>query len=283
MSAKAARRTGANPLLAYVELLHLPPVAMVLLGTAGCMVIAAGGWPPLDRLALVLSAVLLTQLAISVHNDYCDRLLDAQTKPWRALPRGLLTPRAALAWTATLTALGLLAAAPLGPEVVALVAFGPAAGFVYNAALKRTAWSWLPFWVALPTIPLVAFAAEGRAAPQLGLIYLIAGPLVISVHLADTLSDIDSDQAWGVRGFAHRLGARGARWVCWAAMASAQALAWLLWPSGTGPNAGLALSCLALLSAVAFDRWRIRGGHWLAIMASAVTLAVGWLSGAGSR
>src|SRR3712207_7267589 len=32
---------------------------------------------------------------------------------------------------------------------------------------------------------------------------------------SDTLPDIQADARYGIRGFAHRLGERRARWVCW--------------------------------------------------------------------
>lgn len=268
-------RTGA--FTAYVELLHLPPIAMVLLASAGFTVVAASGQPPLGRLALLLTSTLLGQLAISIHNDYCDRDLDAQAKPWRALPRGLLTPRAAVAWTVALTLLSLVVAVPLGLKVVGLIAIGASAGFVYNAWLKRTAWTWLPFWVALPTLPLTAFATAGHWIPRLWLVYLIGAPLVLGVYIADTLSDIESDSALGVRGLAHRLGPRRARFVGWAAIVLAQGLALALWPAGQRPGPLFFVSVGALIVAIVLDRRAVRGGHWLAIMASAIILSLSWL------
>ncbi|HEX3723276.1 MAG TPA: UbiA family prenyltransferase [Nitrolancea sp.] len=272
-----APQSEPSAFAAYVELLHLPPIAMVLLASAGFTVVAAGGRPPLGRLTLLLTSTLLGQLAISIHNDYCDRDLDAQAKPWRALPRGLLTPREAVGWTAGLTTLCLLLAVPLGLKVVGLIAIGASSGFGYNARLKRTAWTWLPFWVALPTLPLTAFAVVGHWDNRLWLVYLIGAPLVLAVYIADTLSDIESDSAHGVQGFAHRLGPRHARFVCWAAIVLAQALALAFWPNRQLPNPLFFLSVGALIIAIGLDRRAIRGGHWLAIMASAILLSLSWL------
>jgi len=272
-----AFRSESSDFAAYVELLHLPPIAMVLLASAGFMLVAAGGWPPFGRLGLLLTSTLLGQLAISIHNDYCDRELDARAKPWRALPRGLLTPGEAFAWTAILTLLCLLLALPLGLTVAGLIAIGASSGFVYNAWLKRTSWTWLPFWVALPTLPLTAFAVVGEWDSRLWLVYLIGAPLVLAVYIADTLSDIESDSAHGVQGFAHRLGPRGARLVCWAAVALAQVLALALWPIDQLPGPLFFLSTGALIAAIGLDRRAIRGGHWLAIMASAILLSLSWL------
>jgi 4-hydroxybenzoate polyprenyltransferase len=270
-------RSEPGELAAYVELLHLPPIAMVLLASAGFTLVAADGRPHVGRLALLLTSTLLGQLAISIHNDYCDRDLDAQAKPWRALPRGLLSPRGALAWTAGLTALCLLIALPLGGSVVGLIAIGATSGFVYNAWLKRTAWTWLPFWVALPTLPLTAFAVVGQWDRRLWLVYLIGAPLVLAVYIADTLADLESDSAHGVEGFAHRLGPRRARVVCWAAVVVAFCLALACWPNNLPPNPLFFLSIGALIIAMGLDRSSVRGGHWLAIMASAILLSLSWL------
>ena len=269
------RPTGK--LAAYVELLHLPPIAMVLLAATGFMAAAVRGRPPLGRLIPFLAALLLTQLAISIHNDYCDRALDTQAKPWRALPRGLLTPGGALAATAVLTALGLLAAVPLGPKLVLLVATGTAAGFLYNARLKRTAWSWLPFWVALPMLVLAAFVTVDRFDPKLWQVYMIGAPLVGAVSIADSLADIESDSALGVRGLAQRLGPRRARFACWGMMLLGQGVALALWPGGRPPGPLFFFSVASLVAAIWLDRRAMRGGHWLAIMASAIALALSWL------
>jgi 4-hydroxybenzoate polyprenyltransferase len=277
MKASGAPTFGPGTFAAYVELLHLPPIAMVLLATGGFTVAAEGGWPPLGRLALLLTSILLQQLAISIHNDYCDRELDAQAKPWRAVPRGLLSPGRAIAWTAALIALSLVLAVPLGLKVVGLILIGASAGFAYNAWLKRTVWTWLPFWMALPTLPLAAFATAGQWTPRLWLVYLIGAPLVLGVYIADTLSDIESDSALGVRGLAHRLGPRRARFAGWAAIVLAQVLALALWPAGQQPGLLFFVSIGALIVAIVLDRRAVRGGHWLAIMASAIILSLSWL------
>jgi 4-hydroxybenzoate polyprenyltransferase len=270
----ASRTPGA--LAAWIAFCHPAPIAVVLLAATGFAAAAVQGWPPPARLGPFLLALLLTQLAISFHNDYCDRALDARAKPWRALPRGLIAPRTALGWSLGLLAAGLLTAGLLGPWVAALVALGSGAGFAYNAWLKRSAWTWLPFWIGLPALPLCAFLVVDRFDPRLWLVYPIGLPLVVAIYLADTLDDIETDAALGVRGLAHRLGPRGARLTCWTAVALGHGLVWLTDPA-PGPLAALSIGLLAV--AILLDRRGLRHGHWLAIMAGVVTLAVGWLTG----
>lgn len=262
---------------AYFELLHLPPIAMVLVAATGFAAVAVGGWPPLSRLALFLAAILFTQIAISLHNDYCDRELDAKAKPWRAIPRGLISAAAVLRLTLVLLGLGLLVATLLGPLVAALVAIGTGAGLAYNAWLKRSIWTWLPFWVALPSLVVCAFAVVERLEPWLWLVYLIGGPLVLAIYLADTLRDIETDTEYGVRGLAQRLGPVPARFTCWGAVALALALALSLRSPATAPGPLYLVAGGALVAAILLGLRRVRSAHWLAIMASAIALSTGWL------
>lgn len=263
--------------MVWLDLLHPAPILAVLATAAIVTTLAAHGRPPLGRLVLFLLAILLTQVAISLHNDYCDRELDALAKPWRALPSGLLSARAALAAALALAAAGLLVAAVLGPAVFLLGALGTGAGFAYNGWLKRRRLTWLPFYVAIPALPICAFVVAGTLPPRLWLVYVIGAPLVVGIHLADTLDDIESDRAHDVRGFAQALGPRGARAACWLSVLAALGLAALLWPPGRPPGAVYAAAFAFLALAVAADRFQRRRLHWLGVMLSAIALAASWL------
>lgn len=263
---------------AYLEMLHLPPILVVLAAVAGFTFAASGGRPPPPRLALLLLAYLLTQLSISLHNDYCDRDLDARAKPWRAIPRGLVTPRAALGAAAVLAIAGVLVAAPLGAWVTFLVGLGAGAAWTYNAWLKRTVWTWVPFWTALPTLALAGFAVAGHPMPAPWRLYLIGGPLVLAVYLVDTLDDIESDVQHGVRGLAHRLGPRGARLACWGAAVGGIVLGFVFWPVPDQPVLPLAASIGLVGAAAGLDRLGSRRGRWLGIMAAVVVFAAAWVA-----
>jgi len=264
----------------YVELLHPAPVAAVLVAATAFTAAAARGSPPLDRLGAFLVALLLTQLAISLHNDYCDRFLDARAKPWRVIPSGLLRPVAALALAGVLLGLGLLAASALGPLVMLLVALGTACGLAYNARLKRTAWSWFPFAVALPTLALCAAAVADRFPPGAGAAYVIGIPLAIGIHIADTLPDVPSDTSAGVRGLSHTLGPHNARLLCWVAIAAGQVVALVLWPYGPGPGVLSVAAVGLLLGAVVVGQRSVGRAHWVLVIAASIAIAWDWLSAA---
>jgi geranylgeranylglycerol-phosphate geranylgeranyltransferase len=268
-------RSGA--LAAYLELLDPAPIAMVLLAATGFCFAAARGRPTAWRLRSFLAGLLATQCAISLHNHYCDRELDQRTKPWRALPRGLVSPGAALAIAAALTLVGLLAVLPLGLPVVALLGIGTAAGFSYNAWFKHSRWTWLPFWVALPSLPVCAFAVVGRGVPRLGLAYVVGAPLVLGIYLADSLADLEADAGEGVRGLAHRLGPGRARQVCWAALGLGQILALGTRPRTRPPGPLYLAAACGLALAIAVGRQTPGRAHWLVSILSAVGVSVAWI------
>ena len=270
-----SRLAGAR---AFVELFHFPPIFMVLLACAIFATIAADGSPPAGRLIPYLAAVLFSQMAIGIHNDYCDRDLDRAAKPWRAIPSGVVSPALALEMTGALLALALAFALPLGVNVAALGVLGTASGFAYNARLKGTMLAWAPFWVALPTLVVASFTVVHDYRSELLLTYVIGLPLVISVYIADTMTDIASDRALGVRGFAVWLGSVGARLVCW---------------GGANLRLRPRHRALAVRRVTRRSLRDVRGAcssspsrptvsasprvHWLAIMLAVIALAADWL------
>jgi 4-hydroxybenzoate polyprenyltransferase len=74
----------------------------------------------------------------------------------------------------------------------------------------------VPCLIACPLLPIWAWSAVAPADSRLLECYLIGAPLVLGLHLADTLPDLEGDRAHGVRGFAHRLGPLRARYLMWA-------------------------------------------------------------------
>jgi 4-hydroxybenzoate polyprenyltransferase len=212
---------------ALVGLAHpLPSAATVLVALAFMMLLARGA-VRLDQVALVAAMLASQQAAISLHNDWCDRALDAVAKPWRAIPSGAVPATGVHAAAWLLAGASLVVSAGISWPEAALDALGISCGFAYNAWLKRTAFSWLPFAVAFPLLPLFGPAAvDGvERVRQLALPAVVAGaPLAIAIHLADTLRDVESDRAFGVRGITHRLGTRRARFACAALFAGGVAL-----------------------------------------------------------
>jgi 4-hydroxybenzoate polyprenyltransferase len=260
----------------WAEFLHLRAIPVVV-GAAVVFVWVAsrGSLPP--STGLFLTSLLLTQVAIAFHNNWCDRDLDAATKPWRLIPRGALAARSAqrIAWA--IFALGLVVALPLGPLALLAIAIGTACGFLYNAGLKRTVWSFVPFCVALPTLPIAAFIVADRADALLAAAYVVGAPLVIAIHLADALPDVARDRAFGLTTLAVRLGVHRAYLACWIGVALAAGLALAFWPANARPGPLFVASIVLLALAVAVSRWpRV---HRVIVPIAAVVLAADWLRG----
>lgn len=212
----------------YWRLLHPVPSLLTVVAAGAFVFLAARGVPPLDRLLHLLLIELAMQFSISAFNDYFDRPFDVGRVD-KPVATGAISPVVAFALGALLGLACLLLAIPLGWWVTLLTAIGLGGGLAYDAGLKRTAFSWLPFSIAFPTLPLWAWAGiEGRFPPQLAWVVPVGGVMVLGIHLADTLPDLTADAKAGIRGLAHRLGMRRALALCWGAFASATLLTLLL-------------------------------------------------------
>ncbi|MET9428285.1 SCO3242 family prenyltransferase [Streptomyces sp. NPDC003036] len=99
---------------------------------------AAAGLRPNRRTALAAGASLCLYEAGMALNDWADRCEDARDRPHRPLPSGRVTPRAALAASAALTATGLALAARAGRAPLAVASALAAAVWSYDLHLKHT-------------------------------------------------------------------------------------------------------------------------------------------------
>lgn len=240
-----------------------------------------GGRTSATDLGLYLAAVLVTQLSIALHNGWCDRHADAMAKPWRLIPRGVLDPALVLFGAIALLILGLTLAWLIAPAVAQLVAAGTACGWAYNAWLKRTPFSWLPFALALPTLALCSLLVADRLDGFPYGLYLIGAPLVLAIHLGDSIPDIEGDRTAGSHGLAVALGRRRSLVACWLGMLAAILLAVALRPFAIPPGPLVALSLLLLGCAVLASLRSLRV-QWYLIVASSIAVAVDWVAALAS-
>jgi len=157
--------------------------------------------------ALAVAAAFLSgQLSVGWSNDWLDaardRAVGRSDKPTvTGLPVAVVR-RAALGAAAACVPLSLLMGAYAG--VVHLLAVASAWG--YNALLKRTWASWVPYAFSFALVPsIVVLGLPGhRFAPWWAV--TAGGLLGVGAHLANALPDLDDDATTGVRGLPHRLG-----------------------------------------------------------------------------
>ena len=178
------------------------------------------------------------------------------------MPAGLLSRRAATVMAAALHRRRRRARQRRSASPACLLAMlGMSCGLAYDVWLKRSILSAVPFMIAIPTLPLWVWATLGEWQQELLWLIPLGALIGLSLHLANTLPDIDDDRAHGVEGLAHRLGARGSMLVAWCAFAAALALSLAIAPLvGYEPRVyGVTLAigavCLAASGAV-FARGR---------------------------
>jgi 4-hydroxybenzoate polyprenyltransferase len=160
------------------------------------------------------AAAMFAQATSGVINDILDLDLDRAAKPWRAFPAGLISRRGAWALAAALLALGVFAAALVSPVSFLLLVVGVAIGAAYSAGVKRTPFSWLPYLIAYPSLPVWVWVSTGDYRPSILAVYAIGAPLVVAIHMVNQLRDFDADGRLGVRGLVQTLGKERATATC---------------------------------------------------------------------
>jgi 4-hydroxybenzoate polyprenyltransferase len=255
-----------------------PAVAVTVVATL--LAVAAG--VPAGRVVLVALAVLAGQASIGWSNDWLDADRDrAVARADKPVVQGAVAPSLlrslALGSAAAAVVLSLLLGLTPGLLLLVLVA----SGWAYNAGLKRTAVSVVPYVTGFGALPagVVAAAPGGPVAPW----WLVAagGALGAAAHLANVAPDLEDDLATGVRGLPHRMGPRISA-VTGAALLGAASLALVLGPAGpptVAGWAGLALAVPAVVVAALAGTERFRRLAFPAVMLLTVLDVVLLLAG----
>lgn len=243
-----------SPVTTLVLAAHPGPTAAV---TALSLVLGVGVGLPGSTLVLLGLAFLAGQLSIGWSNDWIDAGRDAAVgrtdKPVATgeIDVAVVRTAALVAAAATVVlsfALGLAA----GVVHVVLVA----SGWSYNAGLKRTRWSVVPFIVSFGLLPAVVTFALPDPAPPAPWAMLAGAVLGVAIHFTNVLPDLDDDARTGVSGLPHRAGRRVSGLVAFAALALASVVVLV----GPGLVAGSAsspplLAVVGVLAAVSIAVW----------------------------
>lgn len=184
-----------------------PGPTLVVTGLALALGLAVGLEP--WRLVLLVLAVLAGQVSIGLSNDAIDAPRDrAVGRTDKPIARGDVSERAA--WGAAIGALAaaLLLSAPLGFGMLAAHSVFLASAWSYNAGLKSTAFSIVPFLVSFGIFPSLATLAAPDPRLAAPWAWIAGAALGAAVHLTNVLPDLEDDRATGVRGLPHRIGGR---------------------------------------------------------------------------
>ena len=268
-------------------LVHPFPSTLVAVSTGALGLIAGGTIAQAAVLALAMGGF---QASIGTINDLRDRDDDARTQPWKPIPSGRVSPRTARSIAVVGAVVGALGSLALGPGALLVGLFGYGLGLAYDLRLKRTAWGWLCFAIALPLVPVYAWLGVGEGLPpQAATLFLLGALAGTELAIANGLVDAPGDGRLGGLGIAVRLGATKARAAMAVASLGVLGVAWV--SIGTGAAAAspaslgtgvtaLVIGSLVVVAGVAMSlrhaaAWSWRG--WQAQGMGVAILALAWL------
>ncbi len=277
-----------NPLrraYGYWLMIHPFPVMMVVTFAIILALATARESLDLSRFLRAIATLFFSQVVVGTSNDYLDRSLDARGQPWKPLAAGTVTPNEARVLIVLAFLLMLAFAVSLGPIVLALALLGTFAGLLYNFWLRGTPFSWFPYVLGFIILPVAVWVSIARFDAKELVLIPIGLPLLVGVHLAQTLPDSETDRALGVRGLAVTLGRERGVIVVWGAIIGAQLLALVTAFLLNSELQVLVLGIFASFALVAASMARYRRNPTAAtlranfrlIAPSAVILVAGWL------
>lgn len=274
--------------VAIVRLAHPLPT---LLNAAVAAALATVAGARLEQAGLAAATMLGIHSCIGSLNDLFDQARDSGRRE-KPLALGTVSRGAALVLAVVGLGGGLVAASLLGSSALVLAVVGAACGIAYDAGVKNTPLSWLPFALGVGVVPLFAWAAAGLDAPPpiLGL-SVAAIPGGAALALQNGLADRVLDERAGLHSAVVRIGERPAQSL--ALLAHGAAIGAVLVVSPPGASFGALLVATALIAAGlacsgASSRW-VRQRGWevsalgLALAALSVSLAAAEGVGYGSR
>jgi 4-hydroxybenzoate polyprenyltransferase len=228
-----------------------PTVAVTTLSIILGVAIGLDAW----RVVLVGLAILAGQLSIGLSNDWIDARRDTAVgrtdKPIASGAIPASTVRNAAFVTAAL-AVALSFALSVGTGIAHTILI--ASGWAYNAGLKRTAFSLVPFLVSFGLLPSVVTLASAEPSAAAWWATATGAVLGIPIHFTNVLPDLDDDARTGVSGLPHRLGRRATGTIAFVALVVGAAFV-MLGPVidagfATGPSV-LAVAGFVIVSAIA--------------------------------
>lgn len=187
-----------------IRLTHPFPCLLDGLVVAAVAILAGADAAGALRLGVAMTAL---QISIGSLNDMIDAPRDRGRTPAKPIPAGLVWP--ALAWAVVVggAACGLLLAVLSGTAAVALALVVLSIGYAYDLGFKGTAWSWLPFAIGIPLLPVFGWlGATGGMPASFAILVPVAVVAGAALAIANARADVERDAAAGVDSVATRLG-----------------------------------------------------------------------------
>lgn len=184
----------------------------------------------LDPLHLVILGVafLLNQASVGLSNDWIDADRDrAVGRTDKPVALGLISV-ASVRTTAIVTAiLAILLTVPLGLGATIAHAVFIASAWAYNAGLKKTPISVLPYIVSFGLLPMIVALARPEPALAAPWALSLGALLGVAAHFANVLPDLEDDARTGIAGLPHRIGRRASGIVVALSLAAAAVLSFV--------------------------------------------------------
>ena len=173
---------------------------------SGIALIAGADPVTAARLGVSMTAL---QVSIGTLNDIVDAPRDLGVKPGKPIPAGLVSRDAAIATAVVSGGAGLALGWLSGPLVLLLGIVVLLIGYGYDLVFKGTAWSWLPFAVGIPLLPVYGWVgATGGVPRSFAILIPVAVVAGAALAVANARADEARDRAAGTVSVATRLGAR---------------------------------------------------------------------------
>jgi 4-hydroxybenzoate polyprenyltransferase len=259
----------------------LPAAAVTALVSAVAYSRDARGW----TLALIALSTGAGQASVGWSNDYLDRDRDrAAGRMDKPLVAGQVGAGTVLVAALFAFPLSVALSAPLGMGETAVMFLAVGSAWSYNAVLKATAASPLPYAVSFGLAPVYIWCATTGDLPPPWIV-IAAGLLGVAAHFLNVLPDLESDRATRMQGLPHVLGLRGSLYLACALLAGVLTLVSI----GTAPlEAPQVLAAVVAVALVGFVAWagtrgNARLGFRLTIAAAGAIVAVFLLSPTASR
>ena len=208
------KRSVGDIAVGFLMLAHIEPIVLILTVVTLFAVRASWPHPPWMTILLLLAGQAAMQFSIGILNDYCDRHLDAVSGKNRPIVLGLVRPHEALLAGLFMIAVMVVILLPLRLFALLAALAYLALGQIYNFGLKSTPLSGILFALAIPLLPLYAFAGVGRIPSMILWFIPIAALLGVALNLANALPDLEEDAASKANTLAVVLDVKGSFIAC---------------------------------------------------------------------